>query len=185
MALTLESSSQRRPRASQRHAAAAYWAQLGPAQDGHSPTCDRRRAEASGYLRERPIFMGLLRWDAHNGRPYHDGYRRLQPDGNLREVGGFVRKVCAGPCPPAPTEAMDGSLRVDWQWRVPEDTAPPARPSIAGVAGQVSEQVGRLLAALSGEMKRDARQSAPSLAGRSHFTVQLSQTRRSRRSSSR
>ena len=25
-------------------------------------SCDRRRAEARGYLRERPIFMGLLGW---------------------------------------------------------------------------------------------------------------------------
>jgi len=40
------------------------------------------------------------------------------------------------------------------------------------VAGQVTEQVERLLAALSGEMKRDELQSALGLAGRDNFTVQ-------------
>lgn len=78
--------------------------------------------------------------------------------------------------------AMDGGLSVEWQWQVPEDTAHPvARPRTEGVAGQVMGQVERLLAALSGEMKRDELQSALGLAGRGNFTVQPALVRGSSR----
>lgn len=66
-----------------------------------APTCDRRRAKARGYLRERPIFMGLLRWEAHKGGPCPDGCRRLQPDGDQREIGGLRDEVVRGA--PVPT----------------------------------------------------------------------------------
>ena len=66
-------------------------------------SCDRRRAEARGYLRARPTFVGLLRpspripdehpLKAHEGGPCPKGSRRLQPDGNLQEIGGLRDEV--------------------------------------------------------------------------------------------
>ena len=62
-----------------------------------APSCDRRRAEARGYLRERPIFMGLLGWQAHEGGPFPTVAAGFSLTATPKGSGGSVTKLCAGP----------------------------------------------------------------------------------------
>jgi hypothetical protein len=61
---------------------------------------------------------------------------------------------------------MEGGLRVEWQWQVPEDAPHPiARPNTT----EVTTEVDRLAAALSGEMTRRDLQTALGLKNDEHF----------------
>jgi hypothetical protein len=62
-----------------------------------APSCDRRRAEARGYLRERPIFMGLLRWEAHEGGPFPTVAAGFSLTATSKRWRVSVTKLCAGP----------------------------------------------------------------------------------------
>jgi type I restriction enzyme R subunit len=95
-------------RAQLRHGAAA-------AQD--APSCDRRRAEARGYLRERPIFMGLLGWQAHEGGPFPTVAAGFSLTATSKRSRGLRDEVVRGTPPTAnPPCPLPRRVRASIHW---------------------------------------------------------------------
>jgi ATP-dependent DNA helicase RecG len=133
---------------------------------------DKLRISNAGELPPSWTAETLLK--THDSRPPNPDIANAFFRAGLIEAWGRgyekIREACREAGAPEPTVAMEGGLRVEWQWQVPDDAQyPVARPGTGEVTTEVTTEVDRLVAALSGEMTRRELQTALKLKNDEHF----------------